>query len=347
LYGDDDGGRLLTLHHRDSSDFRDTLQIGAALCGNGVWKWAAGPAGPEVLWLLGPEGLEAYDRLAPAEPDSVVKRFPSSGFVVLRDGWNERSSYVFVDAAAHGAMNYVHAHADALSFEYASHGVTWIVDPGTYTYTKDPALRDQFRTSAAHNTVVVEGQSQSQSGGPFSWAYVADTALEELTATAEAVTCRGAHNGYERFNPPVRHQRSIQLVKRSDRPSTAYLLIEDRIMTTGSYRYQLRFHLAPECKPTHEKARCMVRHPDGPLLAVAIWLVDQQRAGTAVPIGVEEGWVSPDYARKVPAPILVADAQGEGDQMFVTVLAPLDQEAVLNLEALARVAADRDVQYAA
>jgi len=347
LYGDDDGGRLLALHQRESGDFRDTLQIGAALCGNGLWKWAAGPASPEVLWLLGPDGLEAYDRLAPLEPDSVVKRFPSSGFVVLRDGWKERSSYVFMDAAAHGAMNYVHAHADALSIEYASEGVAWIVDPGTYTYTKDSALRDQFRSSSAHNTVTVEGQSQSQSNGPFSWAQIAETTLEELTASTEGATCRGVHNGYERFNPPVRHRRSIQLVKRSNRPSGSYLLIEDRIITTGSYRYQLRFHLAPECKPSPENSRCMVHHAKGPLLAVGIWLLDRQRAGTAVPIRVEDGWVSPAYGRKVPAPILVADAQGEGDQMFVTVLAPFDREAAVDLERLASVVIERDVQCAA
>jgi len=206
-------------------------------------------------------------------------------------------------------MNYVHAHADALSFEYASNGVTWMVDPGTYTYTKDPELRDQFRSSSAHNTLIVEGQSQSQASGPFSWAQVAETTLQELTATAEAATCRGVHNGYERFNPPVRHQRSIQLIKRSDRPASSYLLIEDRITTAGSYRYQLRFHLAPDCKPSQGNARFVVHHPDGPQLAVGIWLVDPQRAGTPLPIGVEEGWVSPDYARKLPAPILVANAE--------------------------------------
>ncbi len=347
LYGDDDGGRLLTLHQRESGDFRDTLQTGAALCGTGTWKWAARPACPEVLWLLGPEGLEAYERLAPVEPDSVVKRFPTSGFVVLRDGWNERSSYVFVDTGAHGAMNYVHAHADALSFEYASNGVTWLVDPGTYTYTKDPALRDQFRSSSAHNTVIVEGQSQSQTSGPFSWAHVAETTLQELTATDEAATCRGVHNGYERLDPPVRHQRSIQLVKRSDRPAGSYLLIEDRITTVGSYRYQLRFHLAPDCKPSQGNAQFVVHHPNGPQLAVGIWLVDPQRAATAVPIGVEEGWVSPNYARKFPASILVANAEGAGDQTFVTVLAPLDGEVAVDLECLARLATDRDVECAA
>ena len=45
--------------------------------------------------------------------------------------------------------------------------------------------------------------------------------------------------------------------------------------------------------------------------------------------------------------LLVANAEGAGDQMFVTVLAPLDAEAVVELECLARLATDLDVQYAA
>ncbi|HKT34002.1 MAG TPA: alginate lyase family protein [Nitrospira sp.] len=347
LYGDDDGGRLLTLHQREADDFRDTLQIGATLCEAGSWKWVAGPAGPEVLWLLGPEGLEAYDRLAPVEPTQVVRRFRASGFVVMRDGWKAQSSYVFVDAGSHGAMNYVHAHADALSFEYASDGVTWIVDPGTYTYTKDKALRDQFRSSAAHNTLVVEGQSQSQPNGPFSWTQVAETSLREVTATAEAATCMGEHNGYERLNPPVRHRRSIQLVKRPDRLSGSYLLIEDRVATSGTYQYQLRFHLAPDCKLAHDAGRLLVHHANGPQLAVGIWMIDQRRVGTALPIGIEDGWVSPEYARRVPAPVLVADANAAGDQSFVTVLAPVEGEAPLDLERLARLSTAEAVQHAA
>lgn len=346
-YGDDDGGRLLTLHQREAGDFRDTLQIGATLCGEGTWKWAAGPAAPEVLWLLGPEGLEAYERLPSVEPDSVVKQFPASGLVVLRDGWTTRSSYVFMDAGPHGAMNYVHAHADALSFEYASDGVTWMVDPGTYTYTKDSSMRDQFRSSSGHNTLVVEGQSQSQPSGPFSWAQVAETTLHEVTATAEGATCMGAHNGYERLDPPVRHQRSIRLVKRPDRPSGSYLLIEDLVTTDGSYRYELRFHLAPDCEPSQADGRFVVQHRNGPQLAVGIWLVDRQRAARRLTIGVEQGWVSPEYARRTPAPVLVANVEGRGDHIFVTVLAPLEGEAAVDLERLARLDIERDVQYAA
>ena len=347
LYGDDDGGRLLTLQQREAGDFRDTLQLGAALCGEGTWKWAAGPAGSEMLWLLGPEGLEAYDRLVSVEPDSVVRRFSSSGFVVLRDGWKAQSSYVFVDAGSHGAMNYVHAHADALSFEYATGGVTWVVDPGTYTYTKDRALRDQFRTSSGHNTLLVAGQSQSQPDGPFSWTQVADTTLEDVTATAEAARCTGEHNGYERLNPPVGHRRHIQLVKRPDRASGSYLLIEDQVTTVGAYRYQLRFHLAPDCKVAQADGRVVVQHPNGPMLAVAIWLVEQGRVATPLEVLVEEGWVSPEYARRLPASILVADAQGTGDRTFVSVLVPLDSDAAIDLERLANLQVGQTEQFAA
>jgi hypothetical protein len=281
--------------------------------------------------------------LTPVEPDSSVRRFSSSGLVVLRDGWNERSGYVLVDAGPHGALNYVHAHADALSFEYASHGVTWIVDPGTYTYTKDAALRDQFRSSSAHNTLVVEGQSQSQPNGPFSWAHVAVTRLREVTATAEGATCTGEQNGYERLHPPVRHRRSVQLLKRPDCRSESYLVIEDRAATTGSYRYELRFHFAPECKPGRSNGRFVVHHPNGPQLAMAVWLIDDQRRGTPVSISVEDGWVSREYASRVRAPVVVAHAQGTGDHTFVTVLVPLDREAPIELERLARVDAERGV----
>jgi hypothetical protein len=335
LYGDEDGGRLLTLHRREAADFRDTLQIGAALFGNGTWKWAAGSAGPELLWLLGPEGLETYDRLQSMEPESLVRRFQKSGFVVLRDGWKEKSTYLFIDAGSHGAMNYVHAHADALSFEYAAAGVTWIIDPGTYTYTKDPALRDHFRMSSTHNTLTVEGLSQSRPDGPFSWAQVAETTLWRFEATADTAMCKGEHNGYEHLDPPVRHQRSFHLLKRPDRPTASYVLIQDRIATAGVYQYQLRFHLTSQCRPALKDEQMVVTHDKGPRLAVGIWLVDVEGTSTRLPITVEEGWVSPCYARRESAPVLVSAAQAEGSCVFVTVLATSETVAAIDLENLA------------
>jgi len=347
LYGDEDGGRLLTLHRREAADFRDTLQIGAALFGNGMWKWAAGPAGPELLWLLGPEGLDAYDRLEPIEPDSVVRRFYKSGFVVLRDGWQKESSYLFVDAGPHGALNCGHAHADALSFEYAANGVTWIVDPGTYTYTRDAALRDHFRISSAHNTLTVDGRSQSQPAGPFSWTQVADTILSRFEVTPETAMCRGEQNGYEQLDPPVQHQRSFYLLKRPDRFPTSYVLIQDRIATRGLYQYQLRFHLASDCRPAMKDGQMIVGHRSGASLAVGIWLVDARGTSAPLPISIEVGWVSPCYAVRELAPVLISGSQAEGTCMFVTVLVASDREETLDLDSLALLNLEQESRCAA
>ncbi|HSC56845.1 MAG TPA: heparinase II/III family protein, partial [Nitrospira sp.] len=147
---------------------------------------------------------------------------------------------------------------------------------------------------------------------------------------------RGEQNGYEHLNPPVRHQRSCHLLKRPD-SLPAYVLIQDRIATTGLYQYQLRFHLASDCRPAMKEGQMIVGHRSGASLAVGIWLVDAEGSATPLPITVEEGWISPCYARREPASVLVSNAQAEGSCMFVTVLATSETGAAIDLESLSLV----------
>ena len=81
----------------------------------------------------------------------------------------------------------------------------------------------------------------------------------------------------------------------------------------------------------------IVAHRSGASLAVGIWLVDAEGAATPLPITVEEGWISPCYARREPASVLVSNAQAEGSCMFVTVLATSETGAVIDLESLSLV----------
>jgi hypothetical protein len=74
-----------------------------------------------------------------------------------------------------------------------------------------------------------------------------------------------------------------------------------------------------------------------------MWLVGDQRRATVLPIVSEEGWVSPEYARRVAAPVLTADAEGTGDCTFVTAFAVLEGEAAIDLERLARLNVEQDV----
>src|SRR5258705_3834710 len=85
--GDADGGTLLPLARRAQDDFRGVLATAAVVLGRADCAWAAGGAAPEVLWLLGPAGLEAFDALRPAPPAGPPSRlFASGGVPGIRGG---------------------------------------------------------------------------------------------------------------------------------------------------------------------------------------------------------------------------------------------------------------------
>src|SRR5678815_3064315 len=58
LFGDDDGGRLLSFYAAPANDFRATLATGAALFERADYKFVAGDAVEDALWLLGPAKKE-------------------------------------------------------------------------------------------------------------------------------------------------------------------------------------------------------------------------------------------------------------------------------------------------
>lgn len=54
-----------------------------------------------------------------------------------------------------------HTHNDLLSFELNLNGEDVLVDAGTYLYTSSKEGRDAFRSTAKHNTIVVDGEEQN------------------------------------------------------------------------------------------------------------------------------------------------------------------------------------------
>jgi uncharacterized heparinase superfamily protein len=116
-----------------------------------------------------PGSLDAYaSRLGifPAHMDSAsppAVHLPQSGYArVARDG------YVALLNIGSVAPDYQpgHAHADTLSFEMSYTGERLIVDTGTSTY-ESGQQRSRERGSAAHNSIVVNGQNSSEVWGAF------------------------------------------------------------------------------------------------------------------------------------------------------------------------------------
>jgi uncharacterized heparinase superfamily protein len=182
--------------------------------------------------------LEAYAlRLGlPSTPDDAARvvRFDASGFVRIRIP----PAYLVCDCAAVGA-DYLpgHAHADALSFELSLGEQRVLVNSGTSQYGAD-AERQRQRGTAAHNSVVVNGQDSSEVWAGFRVARRARVKLHAVTTTPRAVMVEASHDGYRRLPGRNEHRRRWTLDDRS-------LRIEDEV--SGAFATaEAYFHLHPK-----------------------------------------------------------------------------------------------------
>jgi Heparinase II/III-like protein len=255
----------------------------------------------------------------------------------MRDGWRRDSSFVLIDCGPHGAeAGAGHAHSDALSIEFASRGVTWIVDPGTYVYAADAKTRDEFRSTAAHNTVMVDGQSQSATSGPFSWRTAAKCRLHGFIERGDAIFFQGSHDGYERLKDPVRHTRSVLFVKPNagdDFPE--YLIVRDQFTANKRHRYAIRYHFAPDCDAMvatggGNGGRIEARHTNGATLTIRV--ICETDLQSRIVASVTEGRVSTCYAQYAPAPVAVFEAEGVGTQEFLTLIFPGAFDQIVGME---------------
>ncbi len=311
LFGDDDGGRLMMLDRRAANDFRATLSTGAALFDRPDYKFvAAGPA-EETLWLLGVEGLQRLDRIVAGEPAKQSAAFESGGYYLMRDGWTATSNYLLFDCGPHGQANCGHAHADALALEVTAHGRPLLVDPGTHTYTASRELRNWFRSSLAHNTLTVDGESSSVPDGPFSWKSTARAEATEWISRDRFDFVKGKHDGYLRLAAPVTHARSILFLKND------YWIVHDRVASDAEHLYALWFHLNSGLNGRVDADQALVvsEFVDEASLKIFAFAGDGHW-------GWEEAWVSHCYGEREPALVCVFSANA-ADEEFVTFLLPM------------------------
>jgi uncharacterized heparinase superfamily protein len=129
-----------------------------------------------------------------------------------------------------------HAHADTLSFELSLHGERVLVNSGVSQYGTD-AERVRQRGTAAHNTVVLDGQDSSEVWGGFRTARRARVRDRTVSDAALPLTIAAAHDGYRRLPGRNEHLRRWRLDAHS-------LLIEDRIAGPFHSAHAF-FHLHP------------------------------------------------------------------------------------------------------
>ena len=225
--GDDDGGQLFPVCGLAPDDCRDTLSTAAVLLDERAL--AVAPPPEPTFWMCGARALDAEPNSGATWP-SVLHT--ASGYGISR---TTRGDHLIFDAGALGYLNGGHAHADALSCTLTFAGRPLLIDPGTATYTMAPEVRDRFRSTMMHNTVVLDGRQQSSPRGPFHWASRADARPTTWQTADGCDYMEGTHDAYL----PRRHTRAMLAIH------TLGWCIVDHITGEGQVRIEQYWHLHP------------------------------------------------------------------------------------------------------
>ena len=316
--GDGDEGRGLVLDAPDADPWATLLATGAAAFGAASW-WP--PVHPGVTSAL--VGALVAPSTVPGRPEVAPSAFADAGIHLLRTApGDEPQIWCRCDGGPHGFLSIAaHGHADALSLEVRHDGVDVLADPGTYCYHGEPAWRSFFRSTRAHNTVEVDGTSQSVEGGPFLWSTHTDAVVDRADLRAPVQTWSGHHTGYARLDRALRHTREVTLDSVARR-----LSVVDTLSGSTRHTARLLWHLGPEISvdlgdgvaelswsgaldEQHGEQQARLYLP-----AELAWSAHR---GETEPI---LGWYSPRFGERVPSTTLVGEGTWTGTLSLRTVL---------------------------
>jgi len=220
-----------------------------------------------------------------------------SGYIRL----SQRHALALIDVASVGP-DYLpgHAHADTLSFELSLFGQRVFVNGGTSQYGTDE-VRELERSTAAHNTVVINGENSSEVWDGFRVArraYPRDLVIKETTKLV-SVSC--AHDGYRRLSGKPIHRRTWEF-------SDSALIVSDEI--NGDYESAVAyFHVHPDINISEN--------------AIGGWwlhLPQQKKVSVIVEFGNSE-WISsfyaPEFGKRLKTRCLKIELPKEGSRVTI------------------------------
>jgi hypothetical protein len=320
-FGDDDGGRVFNSGRNGTEHMTDPLAVGAALYGRR--DYSAANLTEESIWLFGRLAVAAMTETS-KQPDLCSASFPDGGVYVLA-GSQPFPYEIVIDAGPQGVGRCGHGHADALSLRLSMGGERWLVDSGSGVYVSaDPADRNSFRGTVAHNTLRVDGVDQAVPRDPFSWSEIPTTRVENWQTRATFSYFVGSHDGYARLADPVTHTRSV--VKIDGGP----WLVRDVALGRQEHDLEVMWHFDPDLDVQKlggetlrvSRSRAGQTEVDVPGSAQGPSLVLAVPEETAWKLDVTRGLISPAYGSFQPAPVVRAHNRTALPAEVATLLMP-------------------------
>ena len=234
--------------------------------------------------------------------------FPHVGFYVLR-----RDSHGAVVDCFHERpdLPFGYRHNSRLGFELWAFGKTFLIDPGTFSYTRSVCQRNWFRATAAHN-VVMWGEQNSMDAADLAWLGSENrvniahwgAADESTVLSAELVRRRS----FGRDKPLWR--RTIDFD-----PGHPRWRIADELLGNQIRRIDFLLHFAP-CEVTIEAGA----------VPTALATIDDVSIRISVQwpglssVELRSGWWSPMYGARQRAPVLRVRGQLRAPARILTVI---------------------------
>ncbi len=312
-FGDDDGGRVWNPRRNRTEHMTDPLALGAVMYSR---ELPAARLTEEAIWLF---GNQAVEKLSSAQTSATAcsLAFPDGGLYVLAD-LQPYAQTMVVDAGPQGVGRSGHGHADALSLRLTMDGRRWLVDAGSGVYiSKDPADRNTFRGTGAHNTVRVDGVDQAVADEPFSWIHIPSTEAESWIVGKSFAYFVGSHNGYARLADPVVHRRHVLKI------AGALWLVRDVALGHTEHELEIRWHFAPDLEVRNIGAgRVEITRADAASGESGLSLIVPEETVWRTAMEVSRTLLSPAYGAFQPAPLVRCHARVLLPTETATVLVP-------------------------
>jgi hypothetical protein len=247
--------------------------------------------------------------------------WPDTGYVALYGAGP--GDKLIVDAKPMGPDHLpAHGHCSLFSYELSIAGERVIVDSGVEEYEPGP-WRNFWRSTRAHNTVVVDGAEQSEIWAAFRVGrriqLLESTCLQQKSSSLFV----GIHGGFAGQRKPTLHRRFIVAL------AGGFWLVLDEVTGEGRHAVDSLVHFAPNANCRIEEA-----HAEVSLATQKLRLYPyQQKASPACTMSTSrgqenpiQGWYAPEFGKRMPNTVLSFSTDMPLPARLGYLIAPADRE---------------------
>ncbi|MFT5753325.1 MAG: hypothetical protein ACI924_000540 [Flavobacterium sp.] len=227
-YGANDGALFFPLSNTVYRDYRSQLNaLHIVLTNQKLYDDTV--INEEYNWVQ--KKSNSLHKLKPLERTYGTFSFPNGGYYLCRTS----EHFTFIRCGNHKDRP---SHADNLHVDVWVKGDNILRDSGSYKYNTTKEFSDYFTGSKAHNTVVVNDESQMLKGSRFIWYFWTQSLNANWKETEEEYVFTGKINAFHQLNKKATHTRKIIISKQ-----TSNWTVSDEVTGLDEYVKEQIWHV--------------------------------------------------------------------------------------------------------